>query len=294
MVVHMIELKAILLLCSLEKSGSISGAARAMNMPRATAWRHIQRLEESIGCRLLERSQSHNRLTAAGRVVVSRGRSLVKDVDDMREAALSESRGSQGVIRIGGPSGNQAKFVAMGLSFFREIYPGTRFEVFESAAPLHPLRDDFDLVISFHRPTDPSLYVKQSGVIQWRCVASQAYLDEAGTPETVEDLLKHPVFVCYAPPRLPSQVTLVSGGSFDVLPLLSTTNPEAVTRATEEGFGIGYMPWAPDQGDGALKLVLDGVIGDAVPVYIIAGQRSVDSERVRLILDILTRLHAFG
>jgi DNA-binding transcriptional LysR family regulator len=46
--------------------GSLSGAARALGMPKSSASRSLARLEGTAGAALIERSTRHLRLTDAG------------------------------------------------------------------------------------------------------------------------------------------------------------------------------------------------------------------------------------
>ncbi|MCA9638623.1 MAG: LysR family transcriptional regulator, partial [Myxococcales bacterium] len=74
-----LDLEALAILCAVDRARSVSSAARACGVPRSTAWRKLEQLEAALGCRLLERSARHLRLTAAGVALAIRGRDLLRD-----------------------------------------------------------------------------------------------------------------------------------------------------------------------------------------------------------------------
>ena len=48
------QLEGLAVLCAVQTTGTISAAARALQLSRTTAWRRLNDLEEDLGCRLVE------------------------------------------------------------------------------------------------------------------------------------------------------------------------------------------------------------------------------------------------
>lgn len=285
-----LDLEALAILCAVDRARSVSSAARACGVPRSTAWRKLEQLEAALGCRLLERSARHLRLTAAGVALAIRGRDLLRDA----EAAVAETRSAAealgGVIKVGMPPGTSPDLLLAALEPFIDIEEGPSFHLFESAVTLHPLRDDFDLIVTFNPPQDGDLYMRLLDTAEWCCKASPAYLEGHPPVRAPDDLRAHRLLSCYLPPRSPTQWALRAGGSLRVRPILAITNTETIVRATHAGMGIGYAPWsfAPREGD--LVDVLPKEIGETASIYLVAGQRSRDSARVRLVQQAFERL----
>jgi Transcriptional regulator len=78
------DLAVLELLLAVSERGSLSAAARAVEMAQPNASRAIARLERSLGIRLIERSPSGSRLTSDGAVVADWARSVLDSADELR------------------------------------------------------------------------------------------------------------------------------------------------------------------------------------------------------------------
>ena len=65
------------------QTGSLTGAARASHLALAAASRRIRELEEAMGCILFERHARGLLPTAAGRVFVKHGLTLLQTLDQV-------------------------------------------------------------------------------------------------------------------------------------------------------------------------------------------------------------------
>jgi DNA-binding transcriptional LysR family regulator len=82
------------------KVGSVSLAARDLNITQSAVTRRLQRLEISLGTTLLDRRTRPVMLTGAGQAALERCRRLLNDVREVR-AAASNGDLPRGEIRIG-------------------------------------------------------------------------------------------------------------------------------------------------------------------------------------------------
>lgn len=285
-----LDLGAVALLCALERARSVASAARACGVSRSTAWRKLEELERSVGCRLVERSARHLRLTAAGVALVTCGRGLLKDAEATLAITRSAAEPSTGVIKVGMPPGASPEILLSALEPFTRGDEGPSFHIFESAGALHPLKDDFDLIVTLHPPDDGDLYVRLLDTVNWCCKAAPAYLEGRPPVRTPADLHAHRLLSYYIPPRVPTRWVLRQGGTLLVRPILAITNADTIVQATHAGLGIGYVPWDFAQREGPLVDVLPDLIGEMISIYLVAGQRGRDSARVRLVQQAFERL----
>jgi DNA-binding transcriptional LysR family regulator len=85
---------------SIADTGSVSGAARDLNVTQSAVTRRLQRLETSLGTTLLDRRTRPVMLTGVGQAALERCRRLLNDVREVR-AAASNGRLPVGEIRMG-------------------------------------------------------------------------------------------------------------------------------------------------------------------------------------------------
>jgi DNA-binding transcriptional LysR family regulator len=81
-------------------AGSIQGAARHLPLTQSAITRQIQRLEDQLGCILLDRSVKPPRLTRDGEQVRARGKSLIDEVEAFR-GSFDPRAEPEGVLRLG-------------------------------------------------------------------------------------------------------------------------------------------------------------------------------------------------
>lgn len=291
-----LDLEAVAILCAVGRERSVSAAARACGLPRSTAWRKLQQLEDALGCRLVERSSRHLRLTAAGGALVGRGRALLRDAEEAVAEARSADEALGGVIKVGMPPGPSPDILLEALRPLL-VDGGPSFHLFESAGPLHPLKDDFDLVVTLSPPEDGDLFMRLLETVDVGCRASRDYLEGRPPIRGLDDLHDHHLLSFYIPPRSPTRWALRAGGWVRVRPTLAITNAETVARGTRAGLGVGYGPWDFASAGDELVRVLPDIIGERLAIYLVAGQRGRDSARVRVVQQAFERLrdaHFFG
>src|SRR4051812_47088931 len=78
-------------------------AAASLNITQPSLSRSIQKLEQSMGLNLFDRSRTHVRLTPAGAAFVEEARNALSQLDPAKSIARREDQGDPGAIRIGLP-----------------------------------------------------------------------------------------------------------------------------------------------------------------------------------------------
>ncbi|EDQ34227.1 Transcriptional regulator [Hoeflea phototrophica DFL-43] len=106
-------------------------AAQALDMLPASLGRHIKMLEESLGCRLLNRTTRNVSLTDAGSRFVGPAREIIKRTNDL-EAMFRQTRtDTASVLRVGAIDSAAAGLMPRLLSHFRESHPEIDIQLLE-------------------------------------------------------------------------------------------------------------------------------------------------------------------
>ena len=84
---HPVSLEALAVLDAVERHGSFAAAAEAMHRVPSAVTYSIRKLEEDLGLELFDRSGHRAQLTAAGRLVLDRGRALLLASSDLKTTA---------------------------------------------------------------------------------------------------------------------------------------------------------------------------------------------------------------
>ncbi len=147
----------LLTLSTLARCGSFTGAAKRLNLTRATIVRRVQRLELSLGVSLIERGQGEVDLTKAGLDVVATAHEMGELVARLGNASSPPARGISGRVRITAPEGISTFILAPSLPKLRERHPGLEIELQAATKVLSISHKQTDIAIRLTEPTDENL-----------------------------------------------------------------------------------------------------------------------------------------
>jgi DNA-binding transcriptional LysR family regulator len=143
---------------------NISRAGERLHLSQPTVSLQLKRLEQSLGCSLVERSPRSFRLTAAGETLLAYGRRILA-LSEEALAQLAETR-LEGVVRLGTPEDFATTHLAGVLSAFTRGHPNVALEV-TTDLTRHLIErfhaGEFDLVLIKRERLGPS-----EGVQVWR------------------------------------------------------------------------------------------------------------------------------
>lgn len=236
------------------QQGSVSAAADALGVHRATVIRHIDALEQSLGTRLFYRNSQGYVTTDAGLEVLR----VAKQVDRLFSGMLGGS--NDGIERV---SGNiifsllpaTVPLAMPAIAKFTAMYPDTMIEVHSSEALVKlELGEAHVALRAGPRPTEPEYVAQKYGDFSFGLYAHSKYLNRFGPLASFAELEQH-FFV--APPsnaRLPFIAWMRKHIPKDRI-LVRAHDPETAVSAIMQGIGIGVLPdWEADR-TGELVLV---------------------------------------
>lgn len=76
-------------------------AAKRLHMAQPPLSQQIRQLEEQLGVRLLDRTTRRVDLTAAGEVLLERGRRIINEIEGLKADVYQVGQGATGVLRVG-------------------------------------------------------------------------------------------------------------------------------------------------------------------------------------------------
>ncbi|HVK64552.1 MAG TPA: LysR family transcriptional regulator [Polyangium sp.] len=277
----MLDLDAVVMIMAIARDGSLAHASRTLGLPRTTLTRRVALLEEALGVRLVERSQRHLRLTEAGRLLVEQGAPLV---DAARQVENTLQASTHFRLRTAVPPGVGMDLLEPLLKPDDEALAGLGLEIIYTDRDMHPIRDDFDLVVGLVPPTDGTLYCRSFLRFSWACFAAPAYLAARGTPTRAADLAAHSCIAL----RIPGGVSpffwpVRAGMGLRVSPWFVSNSMHAALQMVIAGRGIGLLPDIPFATTSELVPVLQDEIGAEGEFFLSMGQRLNDSKRGRRI-----------
>jgi len=266
---------------------SFTQAADDLQIPRATVTNLLKRMEERLGTRLLERTTRTVRLTHDGEAFYRR---CVRLVADMEEAEGSfRNVAPKGLLRVNLQGTLARNFVVPALPEFIAQYPDIELQIGEDDRLVDLVREGIDCVLRAGTLQDSSMVGRRVALMEQVTVASPAYLEQFGEPDTLEALGVHRAvnYLSSGSGRALPMEFLVDGRVIEIqLPaVVSVTGADLYTGSAVAGLGLVQVPRYRVMGElsaGTLKVVLDAFPPPALPVSVLYPQNRQLSARVRV------------
>jgi len=292
-----IQTEDLRIFCWVARLGSFSRTADQLQLPRATISNAVQRLEEQLGARLLQRTTRRVQITREGSDLLERCDRLLEDLDEI-SALFRHGDQLTGRIRADMPLGLAAQ-VSAHLAGFLAAHPRLQVDLFSTDRRVDLLSEGFDLVVRVGAVVDQSLVARPLPPLELLNLASPAYLARYGTPKALEDLAQH-WLVNYQPnpASQPAGFEYFDAGSSQTSYLamgykVSVNNSLAYSAACRGGLGIAQLPQSAAQADiqaGILVEVLPGYRPAPMPSHILFPHRRNIPKRVRVFADWLAEM----
>lgn len=148
------------------RSGSLSGAARALGCSHSTVRRRLNGLEEALGATLFVSSAEGLALTDAAREAVTLAESLESVALELERRLAGEGRVDAGRLVVSTVD-VLADAIAPSIAQFRASYPGVELVLISDNRPLDLSRREADVAVRVGDPRDSSLFGRRVGRFEW-------------------------------------------------------------------------------------------------------------------------------
>ncbi|TYL72009.1 LysR family transcriptional regulator [Bradyrhizobium cytisi] len=128
---ELLDLKAFI---TVAEMGSFVRTAKALNLSQPALSRRIQKLEESLGAPLLERSTRHVNLTMTGRDFLPKVRRLIDEFETSVLAIQDIGARSSGLVSVAAVPTAVFYFLPRAIGRFAEAYPRIRVRILDIGA----------------------------------------------------------------------------------------------------------------------------------------------------------------
>lgn len=177
-------------LLALSRGGSVAAAARAMGVDQSTVSRRLAALEEAVGCPLLVRGGREFSWTVEGRTMIGSAEAAEAAVQAATRQLRTSRLDAAGVVRVSTTPGIAA-FLLRVLPEFQRKHPGLDIDLSGLLEHVDLAKGEADVALRGGEPTEPDVVARKLVRGAWFAYASEAYLREAGRPQSLDDLRRH-------------------------------------------------------------------------------------------------------
>jgi DNA-binding transcriptional LysR family regulator len=176
---------------SVMKEGSLSGAARAMDIAQPTVGRHISALEKALGVALFTRSQTGLLPTEAARSLEPFAQAMSSSAAALLRAAEGQGAGIKGTVRVTASEVMGIEVLPPIICQLQSDYPDLKVELVLTNRVQDLLKREADIAIRMAPPKQDLLIARRVGKVNLGLLAHKQYLSKRGTPQVMADLPQH-------------------------------------------------------------------------------------------------------
>lgn len=171
--------------------GSFTAAARSLSISPSAVSKSVQRLEQRLGVSLFTRTTRSLTLTAEGRELHDRALRLLRDAEEIEQAAMAARSEPSGILRVAAPLPIGVHVIAPALPAFRRLYPKVTVDLRLNDRMVDLIEEGIDVAVRIGELADSRLLSRRLAPHRLCCFASPAYLAARGTPAHPDELAGH-------------------------------------------------------------------------------------------------------
>jgi DNA-binding transcriptional LysR family regulator len=277
----------------LVRCGSLSAAARELQVSTPAVSKRLAQLEARLGVALLHRTTRRISVTPEGETYLQNARRILAEI----EAVEGELRGvraePKGLLRVNATLGFGRMHVAPLIAAFARRHPQMEVQLQLSVNPPPLAEDAFDVCVRFGEPPDARAVARLLAPNRRLLCATPAYLQRHGTPRTPHDLAAHSIIRIRQGDEAYGLWRLRSGKRAETVKVrgnLSTNDGEIAVNWALAGLGIVLRAeWdvARYLRSGRLVQVLENWQAPPADIHAVYPARHQGTMRVRAFVDFL-------
>lgn len=277
------------------EEGSLSAAARRLQVTQPTVRARLEALEAALGSKLFTRSVRGLVPTAQARALGEAARAMARASQAFECSASAPPGEIAGVVRLSVSDFIGVAVLPTMLVRLRQRHPALILEIETSNRAANLLEQEVDLAVRMTPPRQAALVARKVPSIALGFYAHVDYLAARGMPGAPKELNRHDLI---GPDRSAMDLEAIA----QLLPdldrqhfTLRMDSHPAQLAAVKAGLGIGVIQRAIGDRDPALRAVLPDVAVGALETWIVMHEDLRDIPRVRAVFDHLAaEFDAYG
>lgn len=275
------------------RTGSLTGAAAALDITPAAASATLKRLETRLGTRLFERSTRAMRLTQAGQTLLDYTTRAFELLDEGEAQVTDDRHALVGRIRVSAPSDLARATLLPWFEQFMQAHPGVHLDLSIGDRTADIVKDELDLAIRYGHLSDSRLVARQLTQSEQVVAAAPSYLARRGVPQTPLDLLEHNCIAFDRAGRPHRTWRFCRDGQWTEVRVRGDRNVDDASIARQWALdGVGIILKSPleqraDHAQGRLVRLLEDWQTEVYPLHAVLPSGRFVPQRVRALVDFL-------
>ena len=274
--------------------GSFTQAATILNHSKSYISGEINKLENRLGVRLLNRTTRQISLTAEGEIYYRQCQNIITDALQVERQLSGQQLTPKGNLRVSCPVSFALAKIRPILSEYMNLYPQVIVELELNDQLVDVVADGYDLALrASGQLPDSSLVSRKLTSVEVVTIAAPCYLAQWGTPQSPEELVHHRTInfrstvnqnVWQYQDQSGRQTTVKVDSHF------ITNSAEMELALCTAGQGIARVPklvLTDELKKDSLVLLFDDFLPVSVDIFLIYPNRKYMPSKVRSFIDFL-------
>jgi LysR family transcriptional regulator for bpeEF and oprC len=286
------KLQAMEVFVRVVETGGVTRAADSLGLPKATATTLIQRLEASLGVKLLNRTTRRVSVTPDGAAYYERCVAILAEVRETEESLTQQNTTPRGRLRVNVPTLMARSVFVPALPSFFARYPQIELALACSERHVDLIEEGIDCAIWSGEIEDSSVVARRVGFLYFATCAAPSYLASHGQPSHPDELAQHQCINHFSPRTGKIFDWVFSKNEARVQTSLrgniALEDENSYVAAPEAGLGIAQIPafvLKEAMERRTLELVLGDWFPEPAPLYVVYPQNRHLSSKVRVFVD---------
>lgn len=177
------------------RHGSLSAAARSLEVAQPTVGRRIAALERQLGARLFAATSTGQALSATGRRMLAHAEQMERDALAAEHIAFGRDAGLSGPVRITASEWMIESVLAPLVAPFLAHHPQLDLELLAESRHLSLVRREADIALRPSEFEQPEIVQRRIGSIAFGLYAADGYLARCGMPDFARQCEGHRLIV---------------------------------------------------------------------------------------------------
>ena len=265
--------------------GSLSAAARSLQLSQPTLGRHVEALEQVLGVTLFERTLSGLKPTDTALKLYEPVAQAERALAEAAIVAEGTTGDLAGTVRITSSNVTSHYVLPPILADIRREFPAIALELVPSDSVENLLLRESDIAIRMFRPTQLELVARKLGEIPVVACAHESYLARRGTPLAPDELPQHDLI------GFDRSDLLISGAKalgFELARddfVVRTDSQTAMWELMKAGLGVGFAQEGLVEETPGMRALLPMLRPPPLEVWLTTHRELFTSRRIRAIYD---------
>lgn len=276
-------------------AGSLSAAARQLNVNTTTVLRRIASLEDVLDARLFERLRSGYELTRDGTRLLETLEPVDMNLSSLRRDFKAGSEDYRGEVRVSASELIGGMLIGPSIPRFSAQMPDIGLDIVTeagltqaSAAPrvMNALRD-VDIALRLERPTQGDMLVRKLCDIGYGLYAHKDYLKQHGKIGPDGDLSGHQIIGFSDNDRPLGPIWWLSRGERAGTVIMRSSSPLTRIGAVRAGVGVTALPCHYAQNFNDIELIAGPELLGTLELWLLTRSDLARLAHVRAVMDFL-------